>query len=360
MSIRSLWQAGRYHPKITILILILVGASAYYFWQRHYAAHPAFPPMPVEVSSVQLKDIRQTLDTVGSLEANESVIIRPEVAGRIIGLGFEEGHRVEQGQILFSLEDSVQQATVKQAEAQYDLSKLEFQRMMDLVKKGVGSIEQRDTAQATLKTNEAGLAEARSVLNKMRILAPFSGIIGLRSVSIGDYVQVNQTLVKLVDLDHIKVNFQVPEVYLTKLERSHKIDFRVDAFPDKQFQGEIYAIEPEIDVTSRNILVKARLPNPGNILRSGLFAKIALIVYTKPNAIMIPEAAIFYLSKKPFVYQVVNQQAKSTPVELGIRDGTWLEVLKGLEPNAQVVTAGHLKIQDGSPVQPIPSSDKST
>jgi RND family efflux transporter MFP subunit len=355
----------RIFVQILIAVCMLAGAGGAWWWfyARPEAASGATQPMaqggfamPVETAKVQVGPIQRRLTSVGSLRSNESVILRPEVAGRIAAIRFEEGQRVEQGQPLIVLDDSVYRAELEQVQASLDLSQANYERAVDLLKRNVGTTKARDEALSQLHADQAALELAKAKLEKLVITAPFKGVVGLRKVSVGDFVNVGQDMVNLEQIDPLKADFRVAEVYLPALAPGQKIELSVDAFPGETFAGEVYAIDPLIDESGRSILLRARLPNPDNGLRPGLFARVTLVLNERNDAIQVPEQALVPQGSDQFVFKVADGKAVLTKVKVGIRRAGMVEVTEGLGPDDEVVTAGQLKLHDGAEVKPVPKS----
>ncbi len=173
------------------------------------------------------------------------------------------------------------------------------------------------------------------------------GVVGLRSVGVGDYVSVGKTLITLTNIDPIKVDFRVPEVYLARVKVGQPIQVRVDAVPDRDFAGTIFAIDPVVDVNGRAIRLRAAIPNADLVLKPGLFARISITVDQRENAIVVPEMAVVPDGVGKMVYIVENGKAKRVPVELGKRLPGKVEIVKGLTPQMQLVTAGQIRLRDG-------------
>jgi len=342
-------------------LLVLGGAGlAWYAHHQRIAAEASrqgfqMPPPIVEVVPVATGTVERTVEAVGTLRANESVTVKPEIAGRVVSIGFKEGERVRKGATLVTLDDSVYAAEVAEKIANRKISELAYNRSKLLVEKKAASIEVKDRAEAQLEADDAALQLARARLDKTRIVAPFDGVIGLRAVSVGDFVDAGQTLVNLVDLDLLKVDFRVGEIYLPDVIAGQNIAVRVDAFPAEQFEGSVYAIEPEVDVNGRAVVIRARLPNQGNKLRPGLFSRVTLIVDRNAQAMLVPEDAIVPEGERHFVYRVVDGHVALTEVLIGKRKDTRVEIRRGVAPNDVIVTAGQLKLRDGAAVQTVAS-----
>jgi membrane fusion protein (multidrug efflux system) len=317
------------------------------------AADPAPQGLPAEVIRVQAQPIVHTLQAIGSLQANESIMLRPELTGRIGTVLFREGQQVKEGQTLFTLEASTYEAERQQAQAKQNLSQVEFDQAEQLLSRNLGSRHDRDKALAQLKIDQAEVRLTDTRLEKMSLTAPFSGQVGLRQVAVGDYVSAGQDLVELVDASQIKVQFRIPEQYLAKVKPGQEVRVRLDAYAGESFSGKIYAVAPQVDVRTRSLELRALIANPDGRLRPGLFANIALTLGNNPNALMIPEQAIIPQGKQFFVYRVIDSKIEMIPVALGLRRQGQVEITRGLEVDDVIVTAGQLKLRPGSPVTPL-------
>lgn len=315
------------------------------------------PPLPVEAVTLKLQPLSGGLQTVGSLRADESVVVRPEVAGRIVRIHFTEGGRVEAGQPLFTLDGSVPQAALNEAMANLENSRRAMERSRQLIDQKLIARSDYDQTLATHAVDQARVESARTTLSKMTLRAPFSGEIGLRQVSVGEFVNVGQDLVTLVRLDPIEVDFSVPESALSKLDRGQKIRITVDAYPGEVFDGEVTAIDPVVDPNSRSARLRARIDNPDGRLRPGQFAQLKLDIGAGTNALMVPEQALMQEGDTRFVYTIVDGKAKKTVVETGTRTPGLVQVTKGLKAGDVVITAGQAKpmMHEGAAVMPLPA-----
>ncbi len=349
---------------VAVAMLAAAGGAWWFFYfaqpQAEGAAGPAAAGatvVPVETAPVQVGPIQRRLTAVGSLRSNESVILRPEVAGRIADIRFNEGERVTKDQALVVLDNSIYRAELEQAQASIELSQANYDRAIDLLKRGAGTTKARDEALAQLRQDEASLELAKARLDKTVIKAPFDAVAGLRKVSVGDFVDVGQDMVNLEQIDPLKVDFRVAEVYVGAVKPGQQMQLRVDAFAGEQFIGKVYAIDPLIDESGRSILLRANLPNQDGRLRPGLFARITLVLNERNDAIQVPEQALVPQGQDQFVFKVVDGKAALTKVEVGIRRDGMAEIISGLGPEDQVVTAGQLKIRDGAAIKPVPKAE---
>ncbi len=304
----------------------------------------------VEAIKVATVTLPQTITTVGSLRSDESVTLRPEVAGRISSIAFQEGQRVAKGALLVRLDTAVPQAEAQQARANYVLAKTKFDRAVDLAKSNFISGQAKDEAENNLKVAEASLQLAEAKLAKMDLRAPFSGIIGLRSVSVGDYVKEGADLVNLEAIDPLKVDFRLPEVYMRQVQVGQALQIQLDALPGKTFEGRVFAVNPLIDAAGRAVVIRAIVRNPDTSLRPGMFARVRVITRDAQEALVLPEQALVPQGDQQFVYRVVDGKAVRTKVEVGQRRDAKVEILNGLGKDDVVVTAGQLKLRDGAPV----------
>jgi membrane fusion protein (multidrug efflux system) len=350
---------------IAAAMLAIAGGTWWFFYfaqpQAGGAAAPAAAPggmaVPVEIAPVQVGPIQRRLTSVGSLRSNESVILRPEVAGRIAAIRFDEGGRVTEDQPLIVLDNSIYRAELEEGQASLELSQANYDRAIDLLKRGAGTTKARDEALAELRRDEAALELAEARLDKTMIRAPFDGVVGLRKVSVGDFVDVGQDMVNLEQIDPLKADFRVAEVYLGAVRPGQRIEVGVDAFAGETFAGEVYAIDPLIDESGRSVVLRARLPNPDGRLRPGLFARVTLVLNERNDAIQVPEQALVPQGQDQFVFRVVDGKAALTKVTAGIRRDGMVEITDGLGPGDEVVTAGQLRIRDGAPVKPVTAGE---
>jgi len=306
--------------------------------------------VPVEVAKVAQQPMPQTITAVGSLRSDESIVVRPEVAGRVSAIRFQEGQRVAKGATLVMLDPAINQAEVQQSRANLKLAQSKYDRAVDLAKSNFISGQAKDEAENNLRVAEAGLQLAEAKLAKTEIKAPFSGIIGLRVVSIGDYVKEGADVVNLESIDPLKVDFRVPETYLKQVQVGQSLQVQLDAVPGKTFDGKVFAVNPLVDAAGRSIVIRALVRNSDTSLRPGMFARVRLITRDEQNALVIPEQAIVPQGDEQYVFRVTDGKANRVKIAVGQRRDGLVQVLNGLAPNDVIVTAGQLKIRDGVPV----------
>jgi membrane fusion protein (multidrug efflux system) len=316
---------------------------------------PASAPVRIEAAKVRVGTSRQTVMAVGTFRSNEAVMIRPELASRVVSFNFTEGKKVEKGQVLVKLDASLDEALLAQAEAALVLSKANYDRAMSLLARQAGTEKAVDEARAALRRDEAIVALGRSRVEKYTLVAPFEGVIGLRRVSVGSYLQVGADIVNLEQIDPLKVDFRVPEIFLPAIQVGQSITLSVDAYAGREFPGKVYAIDPLVDESGRSIVIRAQVDNPGNTLRPGVFARVSLTLATRENALFVPEQAIVPVGDRLQVYRVVDGKSVPTFVKAGQREKGQVEILEGVTATDMVITAGHLKLtRPGMPVTIVP------
>lgn len=315
------------------------------------AKPPAAGPIMVEASTVKPVRMAQGVTAVGSLRSDESVTIRPEVAGRIVEIGFKEGERVTAGATLIRFDTAVQRAELEQSEANLSLSKSRLDRSRDLFTKGFISAQARDEAESNFKIAQATHDLSRAKLTKLEIKAPFPGIVGLRQVSIGDYVKDGQDIVNLEGVDPLKVDFRVPELYLKQVAAGQALQITLDAFPNQTFQGKVFAINPLLDSNGRSIVIRAIVKNNDARLRPGMFARVRLLFGNEQEAVAVPEQSLIPVGDEQYLFKVVDGRAQRFKVDIGQRREGQVEIVQGLKAGDVVVTAGQLKLRDGALVK---------
>src|SRR5689334_18445933 len=323
---------------------------------------PAKPPaaaapkgLPVKAERVKIADVQSDVSAVGTLIAADSVVIRPEIAGRVVGLHFQEGQAIAKGAKLVTLDPAEYRAQLAGTSADARTEKQRFERAKELLDKNFISKEALDVAQGNMERAVAKQQQDEVLLSKTTIVAPFSGIVGLRQISPGAYVRAGDDIVRLENVSSVKLDFRVPEAYLSKLKPHQEVAIKTDAFPNESFKGRIFALEPGVDEKTRTILSRALIPNPQNKLRAGMFARVNVLLETRPNSILVPEQAIWPQGRDTFVYRVVDGKATLTKIELGVRRPGEVEVVSGLSPKDMVITDGQMKVKDGAPVTVMPA-----
>jgi membrane fusion protein (multidrug efflux system) len=309
------------------------------------------------VVDAKVQPVSESLSLVGTVAANE---IKSEADGTVEEVRFTEGQKVKAGDLLLRLDEVKFAAVAAEAEANFKLSRTTYERTRQLFTDKLISQQEFDQVAAQLQANQASLDLKKRQLKDARMLAPFDGVVGARSVSPGQVIAKNTTLTWLVDLDPIKVEFSVPERFVGQLRLGQMIELRVSAWPGRTFRGEVFFIAPVIETATRTALVKARVANPEHELRPGMFANLDLALRLKAEALVIPESAVMASGDRTIIYVVdSNDLAQIRPVTLGIRQAGLVEVATGLKAGERVVAEGIQKIRPGGKVKAVPPSTPS-
>ncbi|MGE4240376.1 efflux RND transporter periplasmic adaptor subunit [Ramlibacter sp.] len=326
---------------------------------RGGASGPAGGRAPaVEVARVETIKLTDDVQAVGSLKSRQGVVLRPEVSGRVVQLNFRDGERVRRGQLLVQLDDQLPQAQLQQAEAELSIARANHKRNQELVAQNFISAQRVDESSANMQVAEAKLALARATVQRLRILAPFDGIAGIRSVNVGDYLKDGADVVNVEDMDAILVDFRLPERFQTKVRRGQVALIDVDALPGRRFSAQVLAVDPLVDANGRSIGVRGCIDNRQLALRPGMFARVTAVFGERDDAKLIPEEAIVPQGGRMYVYKLseaANQNmrtAQRVEVTTGVRQPGRVEITQGLNAGDLVVTAGQQRIQrDGMAVR---------
>ncbi|MBS7696747.1 MULTISPECIES: efflux RND transporter periplasmic adaptor subunit [unclassified Chelatococcus] len=316
--------------------------------------------MPVEAVRPRRGEATSDILAVGGLQSDESVVVSSEIAGRVAEILFKEGQQVNAGAVLVKLDGSLTQAELDDAQARLDLADSNYKRTNALAKGGNATQRANDEAFAGLATARAALSLIQARFDKLSIQAPFPGVLGIRKVSVGAYLSPGAAIVNLEKIDALKVDFKVPEIFLSRVSVGQTIELTVDALPGRVFTGTIYAIDPMVDVNGRALTIRARLPNTDLTLRPGLFARITVKGQSVQNVSLVPEEAVVPRGKDSLIYQIVDGKAVETKVRLGSRKAGEVEILEGLIADAPVVTSGQSRLRDGVRVEVVAGSLRQT
>jgi membrane fusion protein (multidrug efflux system) len=316
----------------------------------------------VEVAKVEITQLVDDAQTVGSLRSRQGVMVRPEISGRITQLNFRDGERVRKGQLLVQLDDQLPQAQVKQSQAELSIAQANHKRNQELLAQNFISQRTVDESAASLEVAQAKLALSVATAARLKITAPFDGITGIRSANVGDYLKDGSDIVNLEDIDAVFVDYRLPERFQTRLKKGQRATVDLDALPGRKFEAVVLAIDPLIDANGRSVGVRGCIDNRQLTLRPGMFARVTTVFGERNQARVIPEEAIVPQGGKVFVIKVVDngdaanpaKVSQRTEVKVGIRRPGRVEIVEGLEPDDVVVTAGHQRLQkDGTVVKPI-------
>jgi membrane fusion protein (multidrug efflux system) len=314
------------------------------------------PSALVEVALAYTDTVVDAIAATGEIEAIQSINLRPEVDGRIVGILFREGDEVAAGTPLFKVDDAELKAQVARAEADRDLAAQALARTRQLMAEKASSQADLERAEATARSTQAALDLLQIRLARTTIRAPFGGATGQRMVSLGDYVTSSTQLVSLQTVNPERAAFQVPERYAERLRRGQEVTFHVAALPGQEFTGVVDFVAPVVRLPGRTITVKALVPNPKRSLQAGMYVDLRLAAEVRPDAIVVPEESIVPLQGANYIYVVRDGKASRRQVGLGIRSPGIVEVRSGLDTGDTVVVGGQERLQDGMAVtiKPLP------
>ena len=327
------------------------------------ASAAAGGPVTVEVGTVQRLRIEDDAQAVGTLRSRQGVMLRPEVSGRIARLGFGDGQRVRRGQLLVQLDDTLQAAQLRQSQAQAGIASTNLQRNRELVAQNFVSQSVVDQSAAALEVAQAQVALSEAQLERMKILAPFDGVAGIRSVNLGDYVKDGADLVNLEDTSQVWVDYRLPERYVAQLKRGLPVEVALDAMPGRSFRGQVDALDSQVDANGRSLLVRARLANPEGVLRSGMFARTRTLFAVRENALAVPEEALVPQGGKQYLIKIIDgpqgKVSQRLEARIGVRVPGKVEILDGVADGDMVATAGQARLLrgDSQPVRVVDLAD---
>lgn len=350
---------------LVVLVLAAYKGLAIYREIQQFAAPP--PPISVNAAEAVERPWQSRLPAIGTLKAFQGIDLTVEVAGTARDVLFQSGEKVRLDQPLIQMDSEVEQASLGTAQAELGLAQVEYQRGRNLVARQAISRSEFDRLSAELQKANASVAQLQATLAKKRILAPFAGTIGIRQVDVGDYLASGTTIATLQDLSTLFVDFFLPEQNVPQLAIGQRVRVQVAAYPDEVFEGQIDAINPKVEATTRNLLVRARLANPEEKLLPGMFANLQVLLAGETPQVLVPETAITYTLYGNSVYVIEAQhgddgspanaadgqpvlQVERRFVETGERREGQVVIVKGLQAGERVVSAGQLKLDSGARV----------
>lgn len=326
---------------------------------------------PVAITTVESRTLRETIQAVGTLRADQTVRVSPEIPGVVESIHYEEGDTVARGDTLVQLDDdklqeqydsarfSLQEAraTLRNARRSYERNKRLREQDAISAQQFDNSREAFESTQARVQRLESEVESARENLEDATIRAPFTGYVGSREVDAGNYVQPGTVLTTLYKLNPLEVQFTVPERFVGRVRTGQKVNVHLTAYPDTAFPGEVYFVSPSIREQTRDLQVKARLPNNGYTLKPGAFTRVQLITETRENRPTVPAEALVPEQDGYFLFTVEDGVARRHPVEIGLREPGYVEIRDGLKPGSEIVRGGQQAITDGTPVRPADSGE---
>ncbi len=354
--------------KALLIIAIAAAALAAGLWLPQLAeraepdaAHVP-PPLPVSAEQVRRQPLPRSLEGLGQLEARRQVQVAAEADGLVTEIAFESGQRVKAGALLVQVDDRAERAELKRYRAQLQLAQRELKRLLAL--ENVGATRSRvDQERSRVAEVQSSIAHTEALLDHKHISAPFDGVLGIRRVQPGQYLQAGDPLVTLTDVSGFWVNFVLPESALSAVAVGQSAQVHIDAWPEQAFAARVTSIEPQIDGELHTVMLQAALIDPPEYLRPGLFARVRVELPPEPDAILLPETAVESNTYGDSVYVLQRTadgegwQALPVAVTLGQRAGGRVAIRSGLKPGDQVVIAGQNRLYPGARVSPQPGGD---
>ena len=347
---------------VVLVLLTALGFVKFKQVQSAIAAGSSFQPPPAAVTSIVAKQEQWPgkLNMIGTVEAVHGVTVSADLAGIVGRINFESGQSVREGAVLVELDTRQEHAQLASLEAQRDLAHVNFGRMDGLVKAGVISRMDYDQATAQQKATEANVAEIKATIERKTIRAPFSGILGIRKVNLGQYLAGGGAIVPLQSLNPIYVNFGVPQQAATNVRVGHTVRVSTEDVAGHVFTGRVTAIDSVVDETTRNVQIQATLSNPEGKLRPGMFIQVELATAAPRPVVTLPTSAISYAPYGDSVYVITDLKdpkgqtyrgVRQTFVKVGGSRGDQVAVISGVKPGDEVVSSGVFKLRNGAAVQ---------
>lgn len=349
---------------LMLAVVAVVIVSLGYFKTRQIQAaiqSHAFQPPPEAVTTTVARQTTwpTTLGVVGTMEAVHGVTVSADLPGTVAKINFDSGRSVQEGEVLVELDTRQERAQLAAMEAQRDLAKINYARYNQLSSEGVISRQDYDKAIADQKQTEANVAEIRATIDRKTIRAPFSGVLGIRQINLGQYLSAGSPIVSLQSLNPIYVNFNVPQQVLSQVKLGESVRLTTDNLAGLTFTGRVNAVNSVVDEATRNIQVQATVNNPGGKLRPGMFTQVDVGVGANRTLIPLPASAINYAPFGDSVFIVSEIKGPDGKAYRGVRQqfvkvegarGDQVGVVSGLNPGEEVVTSGVFKLRNGAAV----------
>lgn len=346
----------RKHSFIILLIILLI-FGALFFWhqiRQHIAARESAAvdsvPNVVEMTKVKSQVWYPQIQAVGTVVAQQGIVLTTQIAGIVKSIDFKSGQFIEQGKPIVQLDPSVLQATANQSKANYELSVADYQRNKRLYKTRAISLSALQKAEATMKANRAQMDEDQAKLAQSTIKTPFSGNIGLRQISLGEYLAIGAPIANLQSIDPVYVDFNVPEAYMQQISVGDKVQITSASLSGQTYTGQVIAMDSTLDPDTRMLNIRASVPNKNKRLVPGMFARVNVIIPTKQNVLTVPQMAVQYSPFGDTVFVVQNGKAVQRYVNLGEQRGAEIAINKGLSAGETIISVGGNKLQNGANV----------
>lgn len=347
--------------KLTVLLVLLVPLLILTSCKKKETKAPAERSVNVRVQTAEVKPLKPFVETIGTLNPYEEVIVSAEVDGILKNIKVDEGTVVSKGMLLANIDDTDYalevknaDAALRQAQATLENTKLEFGRKQSLYKEQLVTQQQFDDVSTRLSLAEADVERAKAVLAlakqkliKTGIYSPLSGVVKEKKVSAGDYVKNGTNLFVIIQNNPLKLNFTVTEKDVGKLKKGQEVVFTVDTFPDREFKGNVSIIYPSLEERTRTLEVEALVPNPNGLLKPSFFAHVTLYTGAARDTVVVPVTSLLYEAEKVKVFVVEGDKAREREVKIGNKYGEFMEITDGLQGGEQVVVSGQQNLAEG-------------
>lgn len=347
---------------LVIAFLLFGSVIGFNMFKAHkieeFLANRPEPVYPVTTLDVQYSQWTPTIEAIGFIEPNQGVTLTPQTSGVVDSVTFKSGQKVSKGTVLVTLNSDVEKANLASSQAQLPALKAKFKRYQDLLKKGSIAKESLDEAEAAYRSLLAQITSQKAAVARRTLRAPFTGVVGLRNVFLGQYLQPGNDVVRLEDTDTMRLRFTIAQRDISKIELGQTINIHVDSYPDTPFSGHITAIEPAVNYQSGLIQVQADIPNNDGRLRAGMFARANILLPAQTDQIIIPQIAITYALYGNTVYVVKKDaenelRAYQKVIQTGERQGDEVHVIAGIEANETIVTSGQIRLSNEAKIKVV-------
>lgn len=350
----------QHNRTITIgsLVILVVIAITWHFWQQrgHHQRPEKAEANAVEVAAVTQMNIPISVNAVGVLQAVQSINISPQSPGVLTGINYQPGTLVQAGTPLFQFDNRIFVASLNSANADFKVAQMTYNRSTQLAKQGALSKAELDQNQANYSKAKAQVDMSQTLLDQTTLKAPFTGYVGPKNVSVGDYVKVGQVLTTLTDRSQLLVNYSLPEKYLSKVKMGDSVSVKITENGDKLYQGKVMYISPTIDVSTHSVAMQAQIPNPNNDLTPGSFVRVTQNLGMINNAVVVPRQSLVATISGSKIFIVKNNKAVQMDVDTGESNADFIEIKNAKIVGDQVVIAGQQQLQNGSPVKIVKGS----
>ena len=351
-------------------VVVLVAASTWYLMADAPAstavAHAAEEPadatddvdrVPVELAEVVVTDLPDVFGATGTLEADRSVELTAQVAGRVTRLRAEEGDRVEQGQVLLELDHREQELLAEEARVRAETARLEYERIRGMAERGLETERRLEEAEQALEVTRAQYELAQVRLDDHFVRAPFSGRLTVRHVELGSTVQAGAPLFGIADTDPMKVELFLPERVVTRLAEGQRVEVRPDVAPDRALSGTVERIAPVVDAATSTVKVTLHVADPGESLRSGSFVRCRVTTDVRTDVVAVPKKALVAEAGATYLFVAEADSVRRIAIQTGYHDDEHIEVREGVVAGDQVVVVGQGGLRQGSRIEVLPGPE---